>query len=100
MTQPQGEAPRRRGARIWNLTELAGGDEPGAAVAGREQAGAEEFTGERLRRFREGSPLRVAVVERDYFMLSDQDDVWLPQKAEKFDVQRAGELEASAGTWR
>lgn len=75
------------------LSELARAEtKPGAAVAGREQAGAEEFTASGYG----GSVkdhLPVAAAEADYFMLSDQDDVWLPQKAEKL-LMCMQELEA------
>ena len=74
-------------------SELARAEtKPGAAVAGREQAGAEEFTacgyGGSVK-----DHLPVAAAEADYFMLSDQDDVWLPQKAEKL-LMCMQELEA------
>ena len=75
------------------LAELARTEtKPGAAVAGREQAGAEEFTacgyGGSVK-----DHLPVAAAGADYFMLSDQDDVWLPQKAEKL-LMCMQELEA------
>lgn len=75
------------------LSELARAEaKSGAAVAGREPGGAEEFAacgyGGSVK-----DHLPVAAAGADYFMLSDQDDVWLPQKAEKL-LMCMQELEA------
>ena len=75
------------------LSELARAEVmPGVEAAGREPAAAEEFTACGY----SGSvkdQLPVAAAGADYFMLSDQDDVWLPQKAEKL-LMCMQELEA------